>query len=83
MRFRTLSSCLLAAALFVAPLGAAAQEGPLDEAKKLVDRAAYTEALDVLAPLSSGKDTARAALLRAEIELRTGKYVEAEKTAER
>lgn len=83
MRFRTLSSCLLAAALFISPLGAAAQDASLDEAKKLVDRAAYTEALELLGPLSSGKDAARAALLLAEIELRTGKYAEAEKTAER
>lgn len=50
-------------------------------AKKLVDRAEYAEALTEIAKLASGPEAKAAALLRAEVELRTGRYEDAEKSA--
>ncbi len=81
---RLVSSAGLAAALALTltTVSASAQQGSLADVRKLVDRGAYTEALEALKP-ASGKDAAAADLLRAEIELRTGKYAEAEKSAER
>ncbi|MBL9024731.1 MAG: tetratricopeptide repeat protein [Myxococcales bacterium] len=81
---RLVSSAGLAAALALTltTVSASAEQGSLADVRKLVDRGAYTEALEALKP-ASGKDAAAADLLRAEIELRTGKYAEAEKSAER
>jgi tetratricopeptide (TPR) repeat protein len=83
MRRLVWSAGLAAAlALTLTTVSASAQQGSLADVRKLVDRGAYTEALEALKP-ASGKDAAAADLLRAEIELRTGKYAEAEKSAER
>jgi tetratricopeptide (TPR) repeat protein len=74
---------LLAIAATALTLAAAqpvwAQASGLDDVRKLIDKAEYAEAMQAV---TSSKDT-RGALLRAEIELRTGKYVEAEKSAAR
>jgi len=82
MRNRLLCAAL-AASLALSTGAAWGQDATLGEARKLVDRAAYSEALQAIAPLASGKDAAAASLIRAEVELRTGKYADAEKTAEK
>ena len=79
---RLLLSAGLTAAISLSPAWAAAQDGSLADVRRLVDRGAYAEALTALEP-AAGKDAALADLLRAEIELRTGKYAEAEKSAAR
>ncbi len=80
MRRAILAGALVGALLLSArPTGA--QPRPVTEVRELIDRARYAEALSALGP--AGSTTGEAGLLRAEVELRTGKYAEAAKTAER
>src|SRR5688572_15283410 len=60
-----------------------ARAASFEEAEKLIDKAEYADALKVIGELSSGAGAARAALLQGEVELRTGKYDEASRSAEK
>ncbi|NUP14492.1 MAG: tetratricopeptide repeat protein [Polyangiaceae bacterium] len=78
-----LSSLVIAASVALVAPSAHADQAALDEAKKAIDTSEYDEALATLQKLESGSDAARAALLRAELYLRTGKLPQAQKDAER
>lgn len=88
----TLAAAVLAAAAataLAAPAPALAQQpaaapAGITRARGLVDRGEYADAAKEIAPLlKGGASRAEALLLQAEIELRTGRYDEAQKTAAR
>jgi len=77
---RLLAAALAAASLSIAPLALGADPTALDRAQSAFARGDYANA-EKEADSVKGADRAKALLLKAQVEMKTGKYAEAEKTA--